>query len=152
MKQIAFVFAGLFFFFNAHATDGKTTECFNLGTPYYKDFPANGQAYYLKTEGTLCVVEKNMVDAGDEMTSTGDITITLRNGKGVKVAVYKLGAKFSEGAAGTAYTTYAHDVATLSTQDTWDKITFAMRNDHIEKGQYAGRVTLNGAELTLLQR
>ena len=139
----------------ANATLGRTTECFDMAV----DIPSvhgGAKDAYLKVEGMLCVREKNMkpVDQ-DEILSTGEITITITNGKGKTVGLYNLGARSSEGAMGTAHTWYAKDLKELEQgqKDQYaDVIKFRMRNDHIKKSQPAGSVSIQNNRIILIQR
>ncbi len=142
---------------SAFATDGNSTGCFGIALRVAKTFEGSqptGSAL-ISTNGSICITEKNMnfIDP-DRMVSTGEINIKIYEGK-KEVAHYELGASTSEGAAGTIYTSYGktqNDVLDQSDANKYKLLVFAMRNDHIKKGEQAGRVEMNGTEMMLMQR
>lgn len=157
MKMVFGMLMGTLVCGAAWATDGRSTGCFDVAVSVPKTFTAGEPqgTVYIKTGAVLCVTEKNMkaVDA-DEIVSTGEITIRVRE-NGRTSASYKLGARSSEGAAGTIYTSYGATVTDVSDQkdeNNYKLATFKMRNDHIKRGEGAGAVALFGTELILFQR
>jgi hypothetical protein len=140
----------------SHATDGKADECFKIAI----EVPAldgNGNGKLISTGSTICTVEKNTNPLDpDGILSTADVTITFKNAYGKTVTRYELGAVSSDGALGTIYTSYGKTPGDLQnadpTQPSLNVVSFRMRNDHLKKGDRAGRVTLpDGSMLTLIQ-
>ena len=85
MKKIILLVVTACLSLPAFATDGKTTECFNMALSVPEKFspedsyPIYGQKL-IKTDSILCVVEKNMVaDDVDGIYSSGDIKITIKD-------------------------------------------------------------------------
>ena len=142
---------------SALATDGNSTGCFGLAIPVPKSFATAKPtgSVLVSTNGSICVTEKNMnfIDP-DRNLSLGEITIKIYDGK-KEVAHYEMGAATTEGALGTAYTAYGktdNDALDQSDENRGNLIIFAMRNDHIKKGQLAGRVEMNGTSMSLIQQ
>ena len=141
---------------SAFATDGRTTECFDVAVTVPKAIDANGpvDSNSIKTGAMVCTVERNMkYEDPDGIVATGDITITITEGK-KQIAQYKMGAVSGEGAAGTFYNYYGKTKADVASTDdnAYKLVEFIMRNDHIKKGEFAGYVKINGSSLTLIQR
>lgn len=160
MKKLLLTFAVLCVAQMASATDGQSTGCFDMAVsiaPKLGEFGVEGDQHLIKTSGSICTTEKNMKDQDpDGMVRTGEVTVVVYDGKKA-VAKYDMGALSAEGALGTFYSTYARNAEELNvdindSSANYKVITFIMRNDHIKKGEYAGRVVLFGKEITLLQR
>jgi hypothetical protein len=161
MKKLFLSFAVLFISQLAAATDGSSTECFDIAIsvfPKIGQFGTEGAPHFIKTRGMICATEKNIqYTDDDQIGGTGEITVRIfDNGK--VVSVYNLGAISADAAAGTRYISYALTQADFNydpnepVANNYKLINFIMRNDHIKKGQYAGRVELFGQEFSLLQR
>lgn len=160
MKKILLSIAVLLVAQMASATDGQSTGCFDMAVSVAArlgDFGVEGDQHLIKTSGVLCTTEKNMKDQDEDgMVRIGQVTVVVYDGKKA-VAQYNMTASSGEGALGTFYNTYARNAEELNvdindSSANYKVITFVMRNDHIKKGEYAGRVILFGREISLLQR
>ena len=161
MKKLLLSIAVLLTAQLASATDGQSTGCFDIAVsvfPKIGQFGTEGDLHLIKTSAVICTTEKNVkYTDDDQIGGTGEITVRVfDNGK--VVSLYNLGAISADAAAGTSYVSYALTQADFNTDpnepgaNNYKIINFMMRNDHIKKGQYAGRVELFGKELALLQR
>ncbi|MBY0453116.1 MAG: hypothetical protein K2P92_08775 [Bdellovibrionaceae bacterium] len=161
MKKLLLSFAVLFVTQIASATDGLSTGCFDIAVSVFSkmsQFGIDGDQHLIKTGAMICTTEKNIkYTDDDQIGGTGEITVRIfDNGK--VVSLYNLGAISADAAAGTSYISYALTQADFNTDpndpgaNNYKLINFKMRNDHIKKGQYAGRVELFGQELALIQR
>lgn len=142
----------------AVAADGNAAECYDMALavpPALTQMGFQAEKILIPSEGTICTVEKNMVDQDvDGLIATGQITITIKK-NGRKVAEYEMAARSGEGALGTIHTLYAANVADLqdfSGGSSHKIIHFAMRNDHIKRGEYAGRVEIGSQNISLIKR
>lgn len=157
MKLALGILLGALLSTSAFATDGQSTGCFDaaLEVPETVSAGAPQGQVLIATDVMVCTSAKNLkpVDP-DGIVFTGDITIKVVE-KDKTVASYQLSAASSEGGLGTIYTAYGSSVEDVSNQtdkNAYKLASFRMRNDHIPKGEVAGRVNLFGHELTLIQR
>ncbi len=158
MKNVLVLVAFLTLSTLTHASNGSTVGCFDMMSSVpgsFGQYGSAGQALPVKTNASLCVTEKNMVqDPTNDMVRTGEIAIKVLIANKVK-ANYLMKAATDEGALGTIYTTYAvsKDLLNLGgSPDPQTVIVFGMLNDHISKGHYAGHVEIGGERFTLIQK
>ncbi len=158
VSVLSFVLVAQFAFVpKTQATDGRVAECFDVGALFPKKYTNAGPEgeLILKTDIMVCTSLKNVVYDSDGLRGTADINVRIFKA-GRETALYTFGAIESEGALGKTFTTFAKTKADLeiagSSGERGHVMTFAMRNDHLHKGQIAGYLEMGATHYFLIQR
>lgn len=130
--------------------------CYDLATPVKVAIEADAPETNLKLNAKVCV---SATDEGKEDETTlrtkGRYRIEITNAAGKRVALYKASVLMADGALGSVYYTYAGSDAELDKSERGDfaeVVQFRLLNDKIKKGEWAGRLTVQGTDLSLLAR
>jgi hypothetical protein len=155
MKLIYAIALSTFSLTAAAASPASARPCYDVAVSVKQAFGSETQTY-LPTGAKVCVTGKDTKPTNEETLRTeGHYRIEITNAAGRRVSLFNARVKTDEGALGTYYVTYGASATELDRFENGEyaeALQFRLRNDRIPRGEYAGRLTIQGTELTLLAR